>query len=139
MRRTLLLFSIASILALLPSLASASPANATAANATMALNSSYAYVNYINQSGYLIFTPNLTAAYSYLNKSASTLSVSPEEAEQYAALARQSAMEQYARISFYRYYSIAIVLVYTIIMAVVLYLFMQPIRTKKKGLRREYP
>ena len=48
------------------------------ANATMARVS--AYVESVNESGYLIFYPNLTQAYSYLDKAQAAYNKSPEAA-----------------------------------------------------------
>jgi hypothetical protein len=97
-------------------------------NAATALGSATAYVNYINESGYLIFSPNLTTAYNYLNKSSGMISTDPANAIAYANAARYGALQQYEKINSYRAYSIIGMAAFTVLMAAILYLYMQPVR-----------
>ena len=90
------------------------------------------YVNAVNDSGYLIFYPNLTQAYSYLNTSYNLLKASPSGAVFYATLARSSAEAQYNAISYYRNVSLVVMVAITAIIAGFLYLFMRPMNIKKR-------
>jgi hypothetical protein len=106
---------------------SSSSFNATYTNAT--ITKAEGYVNLINQSSYIIFRPNLTAAYHYLNlsieaynKSDGTLSI------RYASLAQQSAESAYSQISAYKYDSAAAMVAFTLFIGVILYIHMKPIR-----------
>lgn len=81
------------------------------ANATLAGAS--AYVSSVNQSGYLVFYPNLTQAYAYLGKAQAAYNSSPAAAVLYADEARSSAEEQYGAMSGYRNLSFAMMAVLT--------------------------
>ncbi len=100
------------------------------------LNSATAYVNAINGSGYLIFYPNLTQAYGYLNKSQSALNASPNASEYYAGLAMNSAKVEYDRIESYKYYSALVLLVSTLMLGALIYLYLLPIKKVHAGRRQ---
>ena len=121
-------FALLSAVLLLPTVLLASYNSTNQSNATTAFSSATAYVNYVNESGYLIFSPNLTTAYIYLNKSSSIMSTDPANAIAYANSARHEALQQYEKINSYRTYSVAGMAAFTIFMATILYLYMQPVR-----------
>jgi hypothetical protein len=134
---TWLAFSVFSIAL---SMAYASPGsyvgsqNYTVAYANSTINSTANYIETINQSGYLLFYPNLSKAYSYLEKARSIYTKSPSAAVAYANQAEASAREQYATIGQYRLYSLVAAAIFTIAMGAILYLFMIPVRkTVKKS------
>ncbi|VVB77436.1 Uncharacterised protein [uncultured archaeon] len=79
-----------------------------------------AYVNSVNQSGYLIFYPDLTQAYIYLGKAVSTFNTLPGQSVIYSETAQSLAQTEYSRISAYRKESFAIMVVLTVIAAAVL-------------------
>lgn len=121
-------FALLSAVLLLPMVLLSSYNATNQSNAATALGSATAYVNYINESGYLIFSPNLTTAYNYLNKSSGMISTDPANAIAYANAARYGALQQYEKINSYRAYSIIGMAAFTVLMAAILYLYMQPVR-----------
>lgn len=98
-------------------------ANASIANAT-------SYINKINESSYLIFTPDLRQAYSYLNKSELLMNTSPSTSIFYSELAVSSARMAYQKIGAYREVGALFISLFTIAVAAVLYRFMQPVKKK---------
>ncbi|MEM3839271.1 MAG: hypothetical protein QXF01_01690 [Candidatus Micrarchaeaceae archaeon] len=112
--------------------------NYSGSNASAAFDHALNYVNYVNKSAYLIFSPNLSAAYEYLNKSNELSSSSPSEAIEYANKAIQSASEQYRTINSYRAYSFAAVLAFTAAVAAALYFFMKPVKKKAVSVSTKY-
>lgn len=100
------------------------------ANNTIA--QSYAYVNLVNESGYLIFQPDLSASYSYLSNASSLYLSSPNVAVAYAQKAQQLAQEQYSSIGYYRRMAMPILVVFTILAALALFKVMIPVRKKNK-------
>ena len=100
-------------------------ANATIANAT-------AYVNQINESGYLIFYPNLAGAYKDLALANQFLNRSPGVAVDYALKAQESARAQYWQISSYRQEALEAMIVITAITIASLYVFMKPVKGRKR-------
>ncbi len=100
-------------------------ANGIIANATD-------YVNLINSSSYLIFNPNLTMSYLYLNQATNIYQSSPSAAVAYAYKARSSAQEQYGIIQMYKKGFTYIVAALALISLVVLYVLMKPVKIKAK-------
>ena len=100
-------------------------ANATLANAT-------AYVQSVNESGYLIFYPNMTQADAYLGKAAATCNTSPAASVIYSDEARAAAREQYGSISRYREASFAVMAVLATFSAVIVAASMRKARGAKK-------
>jgi hypothetical protein len=124
-------------LVLLAILFLASPAHAAApayngTNITQAINSTASYVNTINQSSYLVFYPNLTAAYRYLNLSENASRTNPTYAYSLLAEARSSARHQQLAIQQYANLSLYLLIAIAIVLAVVLYVFMRPYRPGRK-------
>ncbi len=123
------------ILAFVAGLASAqqvSNSNYTVQQANATISQVTQYVNTVNESGYLIFEPNLSAAYRYLNKAISIYNMSPNTAVIYADNAYASAHQEYISISYYRTASLPIMIAFTVAMTILLYRFMVPVSGKAK-------
>lgn len=90
------------------------------------------YVATINESGYLIFKPNLSTAYMDLNYAMDNVSSNPSAAVLYAEKANQSAYTQYQSIRYYRSESFPVIVGFTLIMLALLYKFMAPIKKGRK-------
>jgi hypothetical protein len=105
--------------------------NKTAANAT--ISNATDYINLINLTSYLFFSPNLTLAYYYLNKSHAAYNKSPSLAADYANKAYAAAKEQGSKIDSYKRQSVWLVILVIAVSGLLLYLFMRPV---KKGARR---
>jgi hypothetical protein len=110
---------------------SAGQSHYTAAQANQTLSNATAYVSIINESGYLVFYPNLAQAYSYLNESRQALNSSPSNSIVYADLALASAKSSYQKIGTYRGISLLGTMVFTIIVGLILYRFMKPVGKKR--------
>ena len=87
--------------------------NYSAAYADQIIAQSLSYVNAVNQSGYIIFYPNLTQAYSYIAKAQKIYLTSPGSAVLYANEAAASANGEYQRISRYRFGSLLVLLIFS--------------------------
>jgi uncharacterized protein with PQ loop repeat len=128
-----------SVMVLLPMTLHASQisvSNYTAAQANATIASVYGYVNSVNESGYLIFEPNLTAPYNYLGRASELQNRSPDVAVVDAQTALSLAEQQYNTMSSYRQQSLPIIVAFTVAMLFVLVRVMAPIRAKnKKGVR----
>ena len=91
----------------------------------------------MNQSGYLIFYPNLTQAYGYLDRAEAVRNASPASAVLYAEEAQSSAAAQYGAIGGYRNLSFAIIAVLAAGAAAAVLFSMRKARGgKKRGMRR---
>ncbi len=113
-----------------------STTNYTAAQANATISSVYSYVNSVNESGYLIFEPNLTAPYNYLSKASELQNRSPDVAVIDAQTALSLAEQQYNAMNTYRQQSLIVVVVFTVAVLFALMKVMVPIRAKKrKGTR----
>lgn len=105
--------------------------NYTTAQADSYIYNASQYLQTVNESGYLIFTPNLGQAYGYL-ASAKRLNISnPSASVYYASEAYSSAEMEYARISYYRSISVPVVGIFTAVMALLLYHFMRPVEQRR--------
>ncbi len=100
------------------------------ANATIKLVSTY--INTINMSSYLIFTPNLKSAYAYLDKAKSVYKTSPSLAVSYALQARDAAQQAYEEIGTYREMAFYVMLAFTVATLATLYIFMKPVKVRHK-------
>ena len=107
-------------------------ANYTVQQANQTLAQASLYIQNVNESGYLIFTPNLTLAYRYLNMGYAIYNVSPNTAVFYAQQAEQAAQQQYGNISYYRSESVPVLFVFTIALAVILIRIMTPVKNRKQ-------
>ncbi len=125
------IFSIVISTAYASSSTSVGSQNYTVAYANSTINSTANYIETINQSGYLLFYPNLSKAYSYLEKARGIYTKSPSAAVVYTDQAEAYAREQYAIMAQYKFYSFIAAAIFTLVMGAILYLFMIPV--KKKG------
>ena len=131
--RSILLVLFASVLLLLPSVTAATSQASAAATASSVYNAALSYISYVNQSSYLLFYPNLTTAYLDLNKSSGLLTSDPSNAIVYANAARQSAAQQYSRMAYYKCYSGIAVLAFTLVVAAMIYFYMQPVKRGRRN------
>lgn len=103
------------------------------ANATVQ-NVSY-YIAIVNESGYLIFEPNLTSANNYLTMAQGNTISNPYLAVAYANKAYNLTEEQYNSIEAYKSESLPFIVAFTAAMLILLYKFMIPIKRAKKKVR----
>ena len=108
MRHLLLSFALAFSFVIAAAGAQPQVTNPTAAYANQTVSNASYYLSQVNESGYLIFYPNLTQAYSDLFKAESAYNTSPATAVVYANKAVGEAAGEYARISDYRAESIIV-------------------------------
>lgn len=133
MKASLLFFCLVSI-TLIASAAQIT-SNYSRQYANVTINHAIEYVNMVNESSYLLFYPNLTQAYSYLNTSLSLYNSSPADAVVFANKAVGQAMLQYNVINSYRQVSAAAMLLLTLLLLLLLHRLMAPVR-KARGARR---
>ncbi len=124
----LALFSLASLFYLAGAAQPLSITQAAAANQT--LSRAEAYVSLVNESGYLVFYPNLTQAYADLNKSMQLYNNSPGSAVVFANEAVDSARIEYARIQEYKEASFVVMLVISIVLVAVFLKIMKPVKNR---------
>ena len=98
--------------------------NYNSAQARTAINQSIAYINGINESGFLFLNPNLTQAYTYLNRSEESYNSSPAAAIGYAHQAELSANAALGKIEYYRPYALLGIVIFSMISGMILYLLM---------------
>ncbi len=110
---------------------SVSAQNYTKGQAGLIFSNASAYVNMINQSSYLVFSPNLKQAESDLDRARSLLNTSPVDSVLYSKIAVESANSAYERISTYRGISELGALAFTVIMVLLLYRFMKPVKARR--------
>ncbi|MCL5427758.1 MAG: hypothetical protein M1321_01095 [Candidatus Marsarchaeota archaeon] len=95
----------------------------TAKQANLTIQNISAYIQTVNESSFLVFSPNLTQAYYYLGKARAYYNKSPSLAVQYAFMANSSAMAAYDSMGKYRNYAILAMLVFTGVVGFLLYVF----------------
>lgn len=100
------------------------------------LNQTSNYLGEVNESGYIIFYPNMTSPYSYLSDAYNALNASPDQAVAYANMSMGAAQEQYNRISAYKSESLVVMALLTLISAAVFYAFVMPSRSAPKRSRK---
>ncbi|MDE1804392.1 MAG: hypothetical protein KGH59_01250 [Candidatus Micrarchaeota archaeon] len=110
---------------------SVSSANYSVAYASQTINTTLAYIDNVNQSGYLIFYPHLSAAYNYIGEAQKAYRSSPNTAVEYAALAMRSAQEEYSRISSFRAASFAVMSFFTIVSFALMYAVMRRVSVSR--------
>lgn len=103
----------------------------TSAYANQTINQTISYITAVNQSAYLIFYPNLTAAYSYINKAQKLSVSSPDGAVSYANLAYSSAQSQYEQLGAYRTESLIAMLFVAAVFLIWTYSIMKRVRQGK--------
>ncbi len=125
----LIIISVAAIMQ--PYAASIRAQSYTKSQANLTISNVTEYIAMVNESSYLIFSPNLAQAYSYIGKAQNALNDSPDLAVRYAQLANISAGSAYDAIGQYKNYSLLAMLVFTGVMALLLYVY--AIGKKRKG------
>ncbi len=90
------------------------------------------YIQSINESGFLIFQPNLTLSYSYLALATKFQNSSPNTAVFYAQKARSEALQQYQDIDYYRSRSIPVIVAFAIIFFLILLKLNIPVAKRDK-------
>lgn len=106
--------------------------NYTQSQANTIIKNATNYVSQINQSGYLIFYPDLKQAYASLNRSMFLYSHGAYSASvPYANQAVYYATLAYQNIGVYRYLGFAIVIAFTAAVGFALYKLMKPTKAKK--------
>ncbi len=100
------------------------------------INSTLAYVNMVNQSAYVVFYPNMTAAYGYISKAENVSRTDPAYARSLLAQAMGSAQQQLDRISQYRTDSVLVLAVVAVALVVLLNRLMR-VRRGKTGRRQK--
>ncbi len=132
MKASLLAFALSVSFAIAVAGAQSQITNPTVAYANQTVSNAAYYISQVNESGYLIFYPNLTQSYSYLAKAQSLYNSSPAAAVIYANKATSEAVAQYARISSYKSESIVVMAAFTIFFALLLGRVMRPVGKKGK-------
>ena len=135
--RTCLVLFLAMLFAALFIFGAAAKAQSTTAqaNATSfgaALNSTTSYVDSINQSSYLIFYPNMTAAYNYLSLAKNESQTNTTYAYLLLQKANESAQLQAHLLFRYQQLSLLILIALAILLAAILYFFMRPKRIAER-------
>jgi predicted PurR-regulated permease PerM len=105
-------------------------------NMTETINSTATYINTVNQSGYLVFYPNLVQAYGYLNQAKNQSQTNPQYAYLLLAKARSSAQSQEAQIDQYKTDSLYVLIALAFILVISVYLLMRPYKPVKGARKR---
>ena len=132
------LLSALSIILLLPVLLGAqqiSSTNYTTSQANATISSAYLYVNTVNESGYLIFQPNLSASYKYLALASQIYNKSPDSAVSFAQQAQALAEQQYGDMTYYKSESLPVITLITLVFLLALAKVMYPVKLGRKGNR----
>ncbi len=106
--------------------------NDTKAYANTTIHNALNVINAVNESGYLIFYPNLTQAYADINQSMALYNNSPSAAVVLANKASLEADNQYMQISTYRQESIVVMLALTAVFAYAVMRVVTPVSAKRK-------
>jgi hypothetical protein len=93
------------------------------------INQTAAYISIVNQSGYLLFSPNLTTAYSDLSEAQNVSRSNPAQALALLAEAHQSAQQQLQYLDSEKNTSFTVLAIITVVLAIALYYVMR--RDKK--------
>jgi hypothetical protein len=104
-------------------------------NISAAINSTSSYIQ-VNQSSYLIFYPNLTAAYNYLGMAKNESQLNQDYALSLLSKADQSAKTQQGLILRYQDASAYALAVLAVFLTAVLYVFMRPSKKRKSSSKR---
>ena len=113
-----------------PGAATIGNVNYTRSQAANILSNTSAYVNRINESGYIFSYPNMSRSYAYLNEAAASLNQSPGSSVFYAEMSAAYARETYAEMDTQRPFYTGIAIAITFAAAFILYFLMIPV---KKG------
>ncbi|MDE1874354.1 MAG: hypothetical protein KGI04_04550 [Candidatus Micrarchaeota archaeon] len=131
MSRLLTAFVVSLFLAMAVAGAQTQINNPTIAYANETVSNAAYYLSQVNESGYLIFYPNLTQAYSDLFKAESTYNTSPSSAVVFANKAVDEANTEYQRISTYRSESAVVMVAFTIFFVLLLGRVARPVKKSK--------
>lgn len=125
------------LLALTIPLGRASSGSLSGMSLPAATNYTSGFISGVNGSGYLVFQPNLTSAYSYLEKAKNVSYGDPAAAYAYLNKALEAAHAQQGVLARYKDGSFAVLLVLTAVSAFFLYWFSKPISgsSRKKSRR----
>ncbi|MCL4365491.1 hypothetical protein M1590_04170 [Candidatus Marsarchaeota archaeon] len=104
----------------------------TSVQANATINSTANYINSINESGFLLFQPNLTNSYAYLNLAIKLRNSSPNTAVLYAQEARSAAEQQYQNMRYYSGWSILVMGVLALLFLFMLIRLGIPVKKKRK-------
>ena len=126
-------FLVPSILIAFIALQSLGLQNYTPEQARAIINETTSFVNTINESGYIIFYPRLSGAYSYLANATKIYNTSPDLAVAFSIKAREIAIEEENRIESYAYIAFIAMLIFTLSMLSLLYIYMKPVKKARKG------
>ncbi|MDE1823107.1 MAG: hypothetical protein KGI00_01355 [Candidatus Micrarchaeota archaeon] len=127
-------WSLILFITLIPSAAFAESIGAqhySPAQANAIISNVSSYLRMVNSSAYLVFEPNLTLAYSYLNKSEAISGVAPDQAVSYADKAFEAGKAEYLKISYFRTLSVPVMVAFTCAIALLLYRYMRPVNSKR--------
>ncbi len=105
-------------------------------NFSATFNSTLSYISTVNRSAYLVFYPNLTAAYGELYMARENYSTDAPLAYSHIANARTDAASQLARIDSYRPLALGAMVVLSAAAAAWLYVVMRRYRGVAKGRKR---
>jgi hypothetical protein len=111
------------------------PSSVSSSNLTMAINSTATFINNINQSGYLIFYPNLTTAYKDLNLARNESQINPPYAYELLASARSSAQSQENSINQYKSDSLYVLIFFAVVLVIFLYVLMVPLKSSRRRVK----
>ncbi|MCL4383710.1 MAG: hypothetical protein M1168_03250 [Candidatus Marsarchaeota archaeon] len=102
-------------------------------NLKLLINQTSQYVKNINQSSYLVFYPNLSRAYSYLNKTENqNASNNISKTITLLNTARLSAFNQEQKIYSYREFSFKFIIILTGFVAIIIYFLISQSNSKNK-------
>ncbi len=104
--------------------------------ANQTLTSAINFVNLVNESGYVVFYPNLTQAYSDLANAERLYNASPSSSVFYANKAVDEANTQYQIIGRYRETAVISMLALTLISGLALYRLSQPVAKETRKRRK---
>ncbi len=124
----ILYIAIGSILLLFLFILNAFASGASNTNISIAINSTGSFLNTVNKSTYLFFSPNLSQAYGYLDNAINVSKTDPNAAYPLLNSAMQSAQEQENKIDSYRNDSFIVMLVLFVVCIGILYIMMKPQR-----------
>jgi hypothetical protein len=133
MRPLFILFSFLALFAIANAQTQIGVASRQMANET--LNMASNYVELVNESGYLLFYPNLTQAYADLASAERLFNTSPAGSVAFANKAVSDAKTQYETISAYRSDAFAVSLALAIVFALLLGRLMKPVKRSASGRR----
>jgi len=103
------------------------------AYANQTINQAAAAIEIVNESAYLIFYPNLTQAYADLSNAQSAYNTSTASVIFYASKAMQEANLQYQQLNTYRNVSIAVMLFFSLVFALLIIRVVRPVEQKRRG------